>query len=110
MKESDVQRWIQDYLKKFLGDKLYLFKVPQGQYTSRRGIPDLVMAIDSKFYAIEVKMPNGKLTRLQQHEISKINASGAYAFTIYGKDKAVLDAFIRGIKDGTNNKEEGSDF
>lgn len=105
MKEADVQRWIQDKLKKEFEGDIYLFKVPQGQYTSRRGIPDLCMAIYGRAYFIEVKMPNGSLTKLQQYEIQKINASGATAVTIYGKDQSTLDAFIRMINDDKDNKE-----
>lgn len=103
MKEADVQRWIQDKLKKHFENCIYIFKVPQGQYTSRRGIPDLCIAINGRAYYIEVKMPNGKLTKLQQHEIQKINASGATALTIYGKDQLVLDAFIRRVEDERAN-------
>lgn len=105
-----MQLWVQNELKKRFGSSLYIFKVPQGQYTSRRGIPDLCMSIYGRAYFIEVKMPNGKLTPLQQHELQLINASGATAFAIYGKDKSVLDAFTRMIKHEQSNRDKKDIF
>ena len=90
MKEADVQLWVKQYLQKAFPDTLYIFKVPQGQYTSRRGIPDLVASIEGKFVAIEVKMGNGRLTKLQEYEIAKIDKAGGLAFTCYGKDEALM--------------------
>jgi len=104
MKEAHVQSWVQKYLKEAFGPSIYIFKVPQGQYTSRKGIPDLVCGIRGLFFAIEVKTQHGKLTPLQKHEIELINNSGCMAFTIYGKDKILLDTFIRKINESENSK------
>jgi len=106
MKESAIQKWIQEQLKSKFRTHIYIFKVPQGQYISRRGIPDIICAIRGRFYAIEVKTTIGKLTKLQQFEISKI----AYAFTIHGKDSKSLDSFIERVENETKDNKEGTDF
>lgn len=99
MKEADVQKWVKESLEKEFKSKLYIFKVPQSQYISRKGIPDLIMSIKGRFVGIEVKMPAGRVTKLQQHEIDLINKSGGDAFTIYGKDEVMLQTFIRRLRE-----------
>jgi len=98
VKEATIQKWVQDKLKKAFGEDIYIFKIPQGQYTSRRGIADLCMCIKGQYAAIEVKTDNGRLTALQDHEMSKVKRSGATAITIYGKDEGLLKAFIKQFK------------
>jgi len=98
MKESTIQKWVQDLLVKEFEEDIYIFKVPQGQYTSRRGIPDLCMCIKGMYVAIEVKTDNGSPTRLQVHEIDKINRAGGLGTVIYGKDEAKLQAIIRMVR------------
>lgn len=98
MKEADVQKWVQKKLKDHFKDDIYIFKVPQGQYTSRRGIPDLVAGIQGKFVAIEVKTEVGKLTKIQSHELVTIKKSGSIAAVIYGKDIERLNHIIRFIE------------
>lgn len=100
MKESVVQDWVKKYLEKEFGDKLYMFKCAQGQYSSRRGIPDLICSINGAFVAIEVKTEGGHLTALQQHEIGKIEKAGGHAYTVYGKDKESMIIICRHIREG----------
>lgn len=95
MREADVQRWITDQLKDYFKDNIYIFKVPQAQYISRRGIPDLIACVKGHFVGIEVKMEHGKLTALQRHEISCINKANGTAVTIYGKDQEILNGLIK---------------
>jgi hypothetical protein len=102
MAESAVQKWVRDKLENRYAGRIYLFKVPQGQYTSRRGIPDLVAGIGGRFYAFEIKTDSGKLTPLQSHEITKINKAGSTAVVIYGKDEAMLNAIFRQIDSEIN--------
>jgi VRR-NUC domain len=95
MKESEVQAWVQSTLRKEFGESIYLFKVPQGQYTSRRGLPDLMACVNGKFMAIEVKTEIGSLTELQKFEIEKIRLSGGLSFVIYGKDEINMKRIIK---------------
>jgi hypothetical protein len=98
MSEAIVQKWVQDQLKKEFGSDIYIFKVPQGQYTSRRGIPDLIAGIHGQFVAIEVKTDVGKLTPTQTHEISKIQSAGSKVYTIFGKDVAMIQRIVGEIR------------
>ena len=97
MKEGLIQTWVVKSLEKAF-PKLYIFKVGQGQYLSRRGIPDLIACIEGHFIAIEVKTEIGKLTRLQEHELMKIKASGGLSVVMYGKDEKDMERLIKIIK------------
>ena len=97
MKEADIQQWVKRKLEAAFPGKIYIFKVPQGPYGSRRGIPDLVAGVKGLFVAVEVKTETGKLTKLQEHEIKKINDVDSLAFTIYGRDQDAIDTIIRVI-------------
>lgn len=97
MKESDVQRWVTNYLKNKFEDRIYIFKVPQAQYISRRGVPDLCMSIDGRFVAIEVKTEIGTLTKLQEYEIDRIRNANGLAYVIYGKNIDSLNDIIKSI-------------
>jgi len=99
MKEADVQKWVQTKLKEAFAGDIYIFKVPQGQYTSRRGIPDLVAGIKGKFVGIEVKTDVGRLTKLQQLELDRIEAAGSASFVIHGKDESIMKIIIRRINE-----------
>lgn len=44
-----------------------------GSIYGTSGVPDIVACVDGKFFAFEVKRPGGKLTRLQEVTIRKIN-------------------------------------
>lgn len=99
-KEADVQIWVRKYIEKAFEENVYAFKVPQGQYTSRRGIPDLVFSIHGKFVAIEVKTKSGSLTKLQQFELDKINNVGGQGYVVYGKDKEMMEIIIQDVRDG----------
>jgi len=100
MKEAVVQEWVKQYLTKEFGEDLYMFKVPQGQYSSRRGIPDLVCCVKGVFLAIEVKTEGGNLTKLQAHELRRIGKAGGHAYTIYGKDEAAMAIVCRHVREG----------
>ena len=46
------------------------------------GIPDIIACIDGRFFAFEVKQPGGRLTRLQETTIAKIEAAGGVALMV----------------------------
>ena len=100
MKEAIVQKWVQDQLKKEFGESLYIFKVPQGPYTSRRGLPDLIMCISGRFVAIEVKTETGSLTALQSHEIANVRKSGGLSYVIFGKDLDMIKCIVEEARHG----------
>lgn len=103
-KEAAVQTWVRDKLKDEFKSNIYIFKCPQGPYTSRRGISDLIMCICGLFVAIEVKTEEGKLTALQELEITKVREAHGLAFVIYGKDITLLNTIVGMIKDELRNR------
>lgn len=46
------------------------------------GIPDIIACIGGKFFAFEAKQPSGKLTRLQELTLAKIQAAGGAAYKV----------------------------
>jgi len=98
MKESDIQVWVQGELKRAFGKSIYIFKVPQSQYISRKGIPDLIACIEGYFLAIEVKTLTGTLTELQKFEISKIVSARGMSVVVYGKDEIRMAKLIKELR------------
>lgn len=76
--EAKFQRQVVNYLTK---QGIYFIKTV---LCNRRGIPDLIMCINGKFIAIELKSPmrKAKATPLQIHEINRIQKAGGLAFVI----------------------------
>jgi len=70
MDEQQIQAKILKYLKSI------------GAYTiktivsNRKGIPDIIACIDGNFYAFEIKTNKGKVSPLQEYELSKIKRAG----------------------------------
>lgn len=92
--ETKVRNWIVKKLTDYFGDEAYIKVKHQGRFTSNRGQPDLSGNIGMYAIYIEVKTEKGKLTKLQELEIEKINASGARAWVVYGKDEATIAEII----------------
>ena len=99
MAESEVQTWAKKYLEDEFGADIYIVKAPQGQYISRRGIPDYIMCIKGFFVGLEVKTEVGKLTKLQEYELTRINRAGGLSVTLYGKDIRKMEAIVKFIRE-----------
>lgn len=76
MKESAIQKKIQDYIKSIGG---YVVKVVAAP---RAGIPDLLCCIKGKFIAFEVKTESGRVSKLQEYNIKQIKLSGGEAYVV----------------------------
>ena len=59
----------------------FTWKEHGGMYGTA-GIPDIIACIDGRFFAFEVKQPGGRLTRLQETTITKIEAAGGVALMV----------------------------
>lgn len=94
-KESYYQTKIMEWLKKEY-PAAFIWKAAAGPY-SQGVIPDICAIIDGKFYGFEVKRPkDGRLSRLQEQAIKKINAAGGIAAVVsYPAD---VEKIIRGGK------------
>lgn len=87
--EGKVKDWLIRELRKRYAQFWY-YKAPGGIY-GRAGVPDLLCSINGYFVAIEVKTKKGQITRLQQIELDKLEAAGAFTTVCYGKDEQVFD-------------------
>ena len=78
----------------------YCIKIPGGPYLA--GFPDLLAFRDGVTLALEVKALNGKLSKLQEVTIEKLNEYGVLADCVSSLEEAVgiLDWI-----DGTNEEE-----
>lgn len=56
---------------------------------NRVGTPDLLGCVEGVFIALEVKMPGGEATRLQQEVMRRLERAGGYAATVTGQAEAV---------------------
>lgn len=97
--EGRLQLRIQKALKQEYGRRLFVFKV-HGSALMMTGLPDLIGCVDGRFFALEVKMPGGKVSDVQQYVMSRIRAAGG----IVGVPRSVPDALAiiaRGITPDT---------
>jgi len=76
MLEKDITNAILRYLKTVPG--CFCWKTHGGAYGTA-GIPDIIVCLDGRFLAFEVKTPSGKLTTLQESTLRKINAAKGIA-------------------------------
>ena len=79
MKEKTITNQILKYLKS--EPDCFAFKEHGGIY-GVSGIPDVICCYKGKFMAFEVKTSQGKLSKLQEITIKRINESGGMAFKV----------------------------
>ena len=92
MKEADIVKAIMKYLKTVPG--CFCWKEHGGMYGTA-GIPDVICCLDGRFFAFEVKTPEGSITKLQERTIHRIKVAGGHAYVVRSVDdvKAVLWAY-----------------
>ena len=75
--QTNILRWLRDTYP-----AAFIWKAAAGPY-SQGGIPDICAIIDGHFYGFEVKRPEGgRLSRLQELTIEKINTAGGTAAVV----------------------------
>ena len=79
MLEKDITAAILRWLKTV--PRCFAWKEHGGIY-STAGVPDVICCLDGRFFAFEVKTPDGRVTRLQEHTIDKIKVAGGRAFVV----------------------------
>ena len=79
MLEKDIVAAILRYLKAL--PRCFAWKEHGGMYGTA-GIPDIIACIDGRFVALEVKTPTGKLTRLQEVTLGRIQAANGCAHKV----------------------------
>lgn len=98
MNESDITKSILKYLKTL--PRCFFSKEHGGIYGTS-GIPDIIVCIDGRFIALEVKTQKGKTTPLQNAAIRKIRSSGGFAFVVRSVEEAknAIDSATGGKND-----------
>lgn len=98
MNESDITKSILKYLKTL--PRCFFWKEHGGIYGTS-GIPDIIVCIDGRFIALEVKTQKGKTTPLQNAAIRKIRSSGGFAFVVRSAEEAknAIDSAMGGKND-----------
>lgn len=79
MKEKTITNQILQYLKS--KPECFAFKEHGGIY-GVSGLPDIICCYKGKFMAFEVKTQQGKLSKLQEITIKRINEAGGMAFKV----------------------------
>ena len=75
--QAKILRWLRDTYP-----AAFIWKAAAGPY-SQGGIPDICAIINGHFYGFEVKRPEGgRLSKLQELTIQKINAAGGTAAVV----------------------------
>lgn len=98
MNESEITKSILKYLKTL--PRCFFWKEHGGIYGTS-GIPDIIVCIDGRFIALEVKTQKGKTTPLQNAAIRKIRSSGGFAFVVRSMEEAknAIDSTMGGKND-----------
>lgn len=75
------EKYIVNKILKYLGslDKCFCYK---NYGFGNAGVPDIIVCLDGKFIALEVKTPKGKASELQKLIIKRINESGGIAAVV----------------------------
>lgn len=79
MKEKDITNQILKFLKSL--PECVAFKEHGGIYGTS-GVPDVICCYKGKFFAFEVKTETGKLSKLQEYWIQKINDAKGKAYKV----------------------------
>ena len=87
-KESVYQKKIIEWIKKN-APQAFVWKATQGAY-SRKGIPDVCVVINGRFYGFEIKRPFfGVISSMQTLTIKQIEKAGGKAYIVtYAKEVA----------------------
>ena len=90
--EKDIVAAIMRLLKRV--PRCFAWKEHGGMYGSA-GIPDVICCLDGRFFAFEVKTPEGRVSKLQERTIHRIKVAGGHAYVVRSVEdvKAVLWAY-----------------
>mgnify|MGYP003615764181 FL=1 len=87
MLEKDLQTQCLRYVKALQKQGVPIIAINQhGSAFSARGVPDIIMCINGKFIAVELKVGNNKPTPLQEDYIAMINQANGSAYVLYSLD------------------------
>ena len=79
MKESEITAAIMRHLKTV--PDCFAWKEHGGMYGTA-GLPDIICCIGGRFVGLEVKTPDGRLSKLQEITLQRIKAAKGEAFKV----------------------------
>jgi hypothetical protein len=88
---------VKDKIKKILKAHDIYYAMPHGAGFGSAGVPDFLCCVNGEFIGVEAKANGGKVTALQQKNLSAIEASGGMAWVV---DESNIDVFKLWIKEG----------
>lgn len=86
MAEKDIVAKIMKYLKSL--PECFAWKEHGGTYGTS-GLPDIICCYRGRFAAFEVKTLIGRVSKLQEVTIGKINAAGGVAVVVTSVDEVI---------------------
>ena len=96
-----AEKTFENKIKKYLKDNdIFYVKFFANGYTVS-GVPDILACVDGKFWGIEVKAENGKVSALQFEKINQIADANGVAVVVFPSG---FDVFKKML---TENKEIG---
>jgi Holliday junction resolvase len=104
MLERDIVGKVMGYLKTVPG--CFAWKQHGGQY-GQAGLPDIIACINGRFVALEVKTPTGRLTKIQETTLQRIQRAKGAAYKVTSVDEVKkiienLNTWTEGLPDGDN--------
>lgn len=94
---SGPEKRFENKIKKFLDEKGCWYVKTWGGGYQRSGLPDIIACVNGQFVGIEVKAENGRLSKLQEHELWKIQCAGGRGIVLYPKDFEGFKKFIENL-------------
>ena len=71
------------------------------QQKSISGTPDIIMCVNGKFVALELKTNEGKLSKIQGYNIEQINSSEGYGLVVSPDNFETIFLFLSQISQET---------
>lgn len=96
--ESKLTKQIIQHLERLRrsGRNVWSLKI-HGHAMQRAGVPDLLILLDGQYLWIEIKKPGGVPTKLQSHEMQRIEAAGGRTCVVTSLAE-FLEAALRHVR------------
>ena len=85
MLEKSIVAAIMRYIKTI--PHCFTWKTHGGMYGTA-GMPDIIICLNGRFVALEVKTSTGKLTKIQESTLNRIKDANGYAFKVTSLQEA----------------------
>jgi len=85
-------------VKKILESRGIYYFFPAANGMGRAGIPDVICCMDGHFVGIECKAGKGKVTALQERELTRIAGAGGTAMLINENSVGQLEERLNAIR------------